>query len=1086
MSDVIGHVRVRPIRPARRSFLWFVGLVVGALLPFAPVTSAYADPPVFDGKEIKDLCTISSSGQDCPVFPPPPPLLNPGAVAASGPDVADSLRRLQDKAVANTLADHQLPASDRDAVLSWARADAQAELWALVVEALSTPAGERTADQQNVVTWMSGMTSAQTNEAALQAGAEYATWAGLDVREYWNIARTASTAELTAFLATDVRTFNYLNLDRGGYCRYHAPDPYTTEYDGSTSPNCFSACTSILGCPIPTPSYDQFTKWGEAAAANGFDTTNPQFAAQARAIASAVGFGATVAVAAAAATGLATTMSSVLAGEVIGAVIWSAGADVFVAGAAAGAAVIGAVAIVIFAIVAAILEGIRVSENAQLPGKIAELVTGARTTVTDASTLVGTTDGVSQLFYYFVSATMPVPRNDLACDNSLIPPWAHSSSIDPNFLVYVPLGSNDEITTLADRSGCLNPPPIPPASATDAHFLVTPNQSPAPNPRAAATISLKDPTSGLANTVRLHDSWFIQRVGGSAGQSLRLSFLNWNGDVQVAWLLPDAVNGGYFFLGLQDDDSVTSLDSDTCDTDGACWESRTIDYLGADGLKYSASVEVPGVATGTPTYSPSEPLEASPVTFSAGDFEPPSSDHVVDYSWRFQQLGCGFIECLSGPQTPAYDGPFPGKTVSYAWDSIGQAKVELTATDQHGHSATTVFVVRVGNVAPTALALHENAATVGTEVTLQGVVSDVGQDDDLNVEVNFGDGVKKSTKVGPNSIPFLDPAIDRIRLSSEALYSILARHTYTEPGIYYGAYTASDWGGGTDSDGFVVRVTGQQKIAFPAVDDHTYGDVVEMPATGTASSTPVTYTAGPADVCTPTGLTGRAVLLVGIGECTVTAHQEADPPLFLAAAPQQQSFDVTPADLTITADDQSKVYGAEDPELTASFDGLANGDTGEDFPDLVLTGPPTGAGVGEYDITASGAANPNYDITYGTGTEEITPAPLTITADDKTRVYGEDAPAYTSTTDGLVNGDTKADLPGLVLTSAAPATPGVGEYDITASGATNPNYDITYDAGTEKVTRAPLTITADDKTRVYGKDGPTYTASYDGFGNGDA
>ena len=70
---------------------------------------------------------------------------------------------------------------------------------------------------------------------------------------------------------------------------------------------------------------------------------------------------------------------------------------------------------------------------------------------------------------------------------------------------------------------------------------------------------------------------------------------------------------------------------------------------------------------------------------------------------------------------------------------------------------------------------------------------------------------------------------------------------------------------------------------------------------------------------------------------------------------------------------------------------------------------------------------------------------------------------YTSTTDGLVNGDTKADLPGLMLTSAAPATPGVGEYDITASGATNPNYVITYDAGTEKVTRAPLTVTADDR-----------------------
>ena len=37
----------------------------------------------------------------------------------------------------------------------------------------------------------------------------------------------------------------------------------------------------------------------------------------------------------------------------------------------------------IFAIVTAVLEGIRVSDNAALPGKVAQLVTGARTTVTD-------------------------------------------------------------------------------------------------------------------------------------------------------------------------------------------------------------------------------------------------------------------------------------------------------------------------------------------------------------------------------------------------------------------------------------------------------------------------------------------------------------------------------------------------------------------------------------------------------------------------------------------------------------------------------------------------------------------------------
>src|SRR4051794_22373410 len=90
-------------RSLARGLLWLTGLLVAALLPFAPpagLPSAAADSGVtsFDGKEIKDLCTIGTGGQSCPVFAPPPPLLNPGAVAAAGPDIAESLRRLQDKA----------------------------------------------------------------------------------------------------------------------------------------------------------------------------------------------------------------------------------------------------------------------------------------------------------------------------------------------------------------------------------------------------------------------------------------------------------------------------------------------------------------------------------------------------------------------------------------------------------------------------------------------------------------------------------------------------------------------------------------------------------------------------------------------------------------------------------------------------------------------------------------------------------------------------------------------------------------------------------------------------------------------------
>ena len=48
---------------------------------------------------------------------------------------------MEEQAVDDVLADHGLPASDRDAVLSYARYDALAELWALIVQALESTTG---------------------------------------------------------------------------------------------------------------------------------------------------------------------------------------------------------------------------------------------------------------------------------------------------------------------------------------------------------------------------------------------------------------------------------------------------------------------------------------------------------------------------------------------------------------------------------------------------------------------------------------------------------------------------------------------------------------------------------------------------------------------------------------------------------------------------------------------------------------------------------------------------------------------------------------------------------------------------------
>jgi hypothetical protein len=97
--------------------------------------------------------------------------------------------------------------------------------------------------------------------------------------------------------------------------------------------------------------------------------------------------------------------------------------------------------------------------------------------------------------------------------------------------------------------------------------------------------------------------------------------------------------------------------------------------------------------------------------------------------------------------------------------------------------------------------------------------------------------------------------------------------------------------------------------------------------------------------------------------------------------------------------------------------------------------------VGAYTITANGATNPNYTVHYVIGTLTITPAALTITADDKSKVHGKPNPALTATYAGLVNGDTAARVPATLKTTATTASL-PGTYPITVF-ASNKNYTIT-------------------------------------------
>ncbi|NLY38938.1 MAG: hypothetical protein GX044_06520, partial [Firmicutes bacterium] len=193
---------------------------------------------------------------------------------------------------------------------------------------------------------------------------------------------------------------------------------------------------------------------------------------------------------------------------------------------------------------------------------------------------------------------------------------------------------------------------------------------------------------------------------------------------------------------------------------------------------------------------------------------------------------------------------------------------------------------------------------------------------------------------------------------------------------------------------------------------------------------------------------------------------------------QSGTLTIEPAPLTITADDKSKVYGDPDPAFSASYDGLKLNDTPAVVSGLTFSRA-SGEDVGTYAIIPHGATASNYDITFVNGVLTIEPAPLTIKADDKSKVYGDPDPAFSASYDGLKLNDTPAVVSGLAFSREEGED--VGTYTITPSGATASNYNISYQSGTLTINPAPLTITADDKSKVYGDADPAFTASYDGL-----
>jgi hypothetical protein len=204
-------------------------------------------------------------------------------------------------------------------------------------------------------------------------------------------------------------------------------------------------------------------------------------------------------------------------------------------------------------------------------------------------------------------------------------------------------------------------------------------------------------------------------------------------------------------------------------------------------------------------------------------------------------------------------------------------------------------------------------------------------------------------------------------------------------------------------------------------------------------------------------------------------------------------FSIAPS-ITVTADNQSRDYGDANLALTYTITGLINGDSEaaavSGAPVLTTLAEETST-VDDYSIVTSAgdlASAYNYGVTLVDGTLTVDPAILTVTADNKARDYGDANPPLTGGIAGFKNKEDGSVITGsAAYSTAADAFSTVGGYTIDADvgGMTATNYVFADVDGTLTVDPATLTVTAANKTRIYGDANPTLTGTITGFKNSE-
>jgi trimeric autotransporter adhesin len=429
----------------------------------------------------------------------------------------------------------------------------------------------------------------------------------------------------------------------------------------------------------------------------------------------------------------------------------------------------------------------------------------------------------------------------------------------------------------------------------------------------------------------------------------------------------------------------------------------------------------------------------------------PPATGTVTFMAGVNTLG---IQALSGS---------PTGTAAFVASGLLPSSYSITAVysgDGNFPSSTSGTLSQQVNPAPLTITANSTTKTYGQTVSFAGTEFTnsalVGGDSVISVTLT-SDGVASNAAAGNHSI-----------IPSAAVGTGLTNYTIT---YQNGTLTVNQ-----------ATVIGSITATNKVYDGTTTATISGYLLSGVLFGDDVSLTGGTANFIDQNVGNNKSVTATGL---TLGGSMAGD--YVLASSSASTTASITPATLTVSADNKSRPFGQPNPPLTASYSGFGTGDNTN-----VLSGTPslstsadTNSAVGGYpiNIIIGSLSAANYTFAFTNGMLTVTKAFLTVTADNQSRPYGATNPVFTATFSGFFNGDATNVVSGApnFTTSAISNSPVAGNpYTIIPTNGTliATNYDFAFVNGQLTVTPASVSGSITASNKVYDGTNTATISSY--------